>query len=56
MHSSGMRTARLLTVSEHVLWRGGVPARRGVPALAGEGTCPGTPPPVNRMTDRQVKT
>ena len=45
MHSSGMRTALLLTVYEHALWRGGgVPARRGVPALAGEGTCPGTPP------------
>ena len=27
MHSSGMRTARLLTVSQHALWQGGVPAR-----------------------------
>ena len=37
MHSSGMRTARLLTVSKHALWPvwgdlGGVPARGGVPA------------------------
>ena len=29
MHSSGMRTARLLTVSQHALWQGGVPAQRG---------------------------
>ena len=26
MHSSGMRTARLLTLSQHALWPGGVPA------------------------------
>ena len=33
MHSSGMRTARLLTISQHALWPGRVPAWRG--------TCPG---------------
>ena len=43
MHSSGMRTARLLTVSLHALWwgctcQGGVPAWAGVPT---GGTCPG---------------
>ena len=43
MHSSRMRTARLLTVSQHALpW--GVPAR-GVPAQV-------LHPPVNRMIDR----
>ena len=47
MHSSGMRTARLLTVSQHAL-PGGVPGW-GV-YLPGGGTCPGTPP-VNRITD-----
>ena len=43
MHSSGMRTARLLTVSQHALWpwSGGVPG--AVPGR-GESTCPGTPP------------
>ena len=35
MHSSGMRTARLLTVSMHALWPGGVPAQGVVY------TCPG---------------
>ena len=38
MHSSGMRTARLLTVSQHALWPEGVPAQ-GVPA--GGGYLPG---------------
>ena len=38
MHSSRMRTARLLTVSQHALM-GGVPAQV-------------LPPAVNRMTDR----
>ena len=64
-----MRTARLLTVSQHAL-PGGVPAGGGVPAQGGgvsargvylprgggctcQGvSCPGTPPPMNRMTDR----
>ena len=59
MHSSGisgMRTTRLLTVSQHALWQGGVPVQgmylpggRGVPAggvyLPGMGgPYPGTPP------------
>ena len=46
MHSSGMRTARLLTVSQHALrwgvylpgrctFPGGVPAQGGEPAQAG---------------------
>ena len=68
MHSSRMRTARLLTVSQHALpgvylargstCPGGCISAGGVPAWAAvctcpEGcTCPGTPPPVNRMTDR----
>ena len=55
MHSSGMRTSLLLTVSQHALWpggylpggvpaegvpaQGGVPARGGVPAQ-GVCTCP----------------
>ena len=43
-----MRTARLLTVSQHPLLED-VPARGDVPA--GGCTCPGTHPPVNRMTD-----
>ena len=60
-----MRTARLLTVSQHVLL-GGVPAKGGVPAggctypgvyLPRGCTFPGGVPaqvssPVNRMTDR----
>ena len=65
MHSRRMRTARLWTISQHALpggvpaWGctclgvylpGGVPAWGGVPARGG--TCPGTPPTVNRMTDR----
>ena len=82
MHSSGMRTFRLLTVSQHALWwgglpdwggcvpawgsvpawgvylpggctcPGGVPAQESVPAWGSVCTCPGTPCPVNRMTDR----
>ena len=53
MHSSRMRTARLLTVSQHALCRGDV-----YPSMYwGEGVCPTqgvwqTTPPVNRMTDR----
>ena len=54
MHSSGMHTAHLLTISQHALWRG-VPARgvylprSGVPAQVeytcpGECTCPGGVP------------
>ena len=57
MHSSRMRTARLLTVSQHALL-GGVPARGvyltgGVPAQGGY-LLGGVPAqvPVNRMTDR----
>ena len=52
MHFSRMRTARLLTVSQHALpggvpargvyLPGGVTARRGVPVW---GPCPGTPHP-----------
>ena len=45
MHSSRMRTARLLTISQHELPRGGVPAWGGVPARVGTpavwGTYPG---------------
>ena len=41
MHSSRMRTARLLTVSLHALL-GGVPTWRVVPARGG--TCPGGVP------------
>ena len=44
-----MCTSRLLTVC------GGVPAWEGVPAQGvylPRGTCPGTPPPVNRMTNK----
>ena len=56
MHSSRMRTARLLTVSQHALLggvpargvcicQGGVPVQGGVPAQEGVylpgGTCPG---------------
>ena len=66
MHPNRMRTARLLTVSQHALLGmylpGGVPAGGrctfpgGVPAQ-GECTCAGgipaqVLPPVNRMTDR----
>ena len=46
MHSSGMRTAHLLTVSEHAVWLvgctcpGDVPYR-GVYLLRGVCTCPG---------------
>ena len=43
MHSSGMRTARLLTVSQHILHRGCIPActrQRSVSAQRGC-TCPG---------------
>ena len=40
-----MRTARLLTVSQHALWPGGVPAwgvpARGVYLHSGGGTCLG---------------
>ena len=58
MHSNRMRTARLLTVTQHALpgvLAAGVPAggctcQGGVPARMG--TFPGNPPPVNRMTDR----
>ena len=58
MHSSWMRIAHLLTVSQHALL-GGVPARgwEGVYLLGCVCTCSGylpryPPPPVNRMTDR----
>ena len=58
MHSSRMRTARLLPVSPslHCSRGGGVPAR-GVPAqgvyLLG-GTCPGTPPRVQTDTCKNI--
>ena len=48
MHSSGIRTARLLTVSQYALWPGVVPAwgvylPGGVCICpGGGGTCPGT--------------
>ena len=48
MHSSGMRTTCLLTVSQHAPWPGGVPAQGSVPAqgctclgVPARGTCPG---------------
>ena len=52
MHSSGMRTVHLLTVSQHVLWRGGVHAR-GVYLSRGYllgGHLPRYSPPVDRQT------
>ena len=43
MHSSGMRTVRLLTVSQHALWWGDTcPGGGGVPARGC--TCPGGVP------------
>ena len=70
MHSSRMRTARLLTVSQHALRRGvstvGVVCPGGVSAQGvstWKDVCPeevsfrgmaDTPHPVNGMTDRQV--
>ena len=70
MHSSRMRTARLLTVSQHALRRGCLPGGGCLPRGC---VCPGgvylegclprevsvrgmadTPHPVNGMTDRQV--
>ena len=62
MHSSRMRTARLLPVSPSMhcsgVGGGGIPGPGSVIGPGGgepglRGTCPGTPP-VNRMTDRQV--
>ena len=65
MHSSGMRTACLLTVSQHALCRG-VSAygrfllRGGGGSTQGGGGVADTPgleadtPSVNRMADRQV--
>ena len=43
MHSSGMRTTRLLTVSQHALWLGGAPAR-GMYLPRGGCTCLGGVP------------
>ena len=59
MHSSRMRTARLLPVSPRMHCSGGVPGPGvylvlgggGVPGPGGGGTCPGTPL-MNRMTNR----
>ena len=62
MHSSGMRTAHLLTVSQHALWRGGtcpgcvpvrgvVPAQGGVPARCGGGGVPAQVLPPGGQTD-----
>ena len=45
-----MRTASLLTVSQHVLRRGGVPTRGCIPACNGAGT----PPTPREQNDRQV--
>ena len=66
MHSSKMRTTRLLTISQHALGvylpggvypPGGVPAWGGVPAQQGVPTwgctCPGTPS--CKQNDRQVQ-
>ena len=47
MHSSRMRTARLLTIYQHALLGGGVSAQGGVPAQGGYlpgGTCLGGVP------------
>ena len=48
MHSSGMRTARLLTVSQHALWWAGgggcTCPGGGLVYLPGECTCPGGVP------------
>ena len=49
MHSSRMRTVRLLTVYQHALL-GGVPAQGGVPA----GQRVYLPPPPCEQNDRQV--
>ena len=61
MHSSGMRTAHLLTVSQHELWQGGVPARGmylpGGCICPGGCTCPekGVPAQVlSPLVDRQT--
>ena len=63
LHSSRMRTARLLTVSLSMhcargdAWSRGVPALGGLPApgeLVGIPACTEVDPPVNKMTDRQV--
>ena len=62
-----MRTARLLTVSQHALLEGGVPAwgyllggtRQGVYLPGGTypgGTCPGTPPCEQNDWETGVKT
>ena len=75
MHSSRMRTARLLSISPSMYYVGGGVCSRGwggvclwsgggsASGLGGSASGPGgvsqhalgqTPPPVNRMTDRQV--
>ena len=46
MHSSGMRTLVDRIPASTVAG--------GVCTCGGGDTCPGTPPPVNRMTDRQL--
>ena len=51
MHSSRMRTARLLTVSRSI--RGGVCLGECLPGGVSQHAM-GQTPPVNRMTDRQV--
>ena len=61
MHSSGMRTAHLLTVSQHAMRRGGVcpgggvytgeVSARGVSTQGGIPACSGADtPPVDRQT------
>ena len=58
MHSSRMRTARLLAVSPSMHCAGGVSAPVGGVSAPGGGSaipaCTEADPPVNRMTDRQV--
>ena len=55
MYSSSMRKARLLTVSQHALRRGGVSAKGVCQGCLPRGVCPGgwqTPP--CEQNDRQV--
>ena len=59
MHSSGMRTVHLLTVSQHGLWQGrrgtcpgGVPAEGGVPVQGVPAQV--LPPLVDRQTRVQT--
>ena len=56
MHSSRMRTARLLTVSHSIQWGGDMPNPPDADPLPPEVDppgcrCPSHPPPMDRMTD-----